>query len=292
MATLKVWLLASRPKTLTAAVVPVIAASALTVAMGFEFHFAISFLALMSSVFIQIGTNLVNDAADFEKGADRETRLGPTRVTQAGLLSAKQVWRGAGISFFFAAGFALPLVLKGGVVILILGLLSLVAGWAYTAGPFPLAYRGLGDFFVILFFGLIAVTGIFYLQTNQWNTEAALLGLQVGLHCAVLIAINNLRDIESDRKANKRTLPVRFGKNFGRFEILFLCVAPFALQVFWFLKGWNLALALPFLIIPLAIVISKAVFTNEPGQVYNSLLAKAAGLHLGFGLLLSLGFLL
>jgi 1,4-dihydroxy-2-naphthoate octaprenyltransferase len=286
----KAWILAARPKTLTAALIPVLVGTGLAKMETGHVIWWVSVLTLLASFFIQIGTNFVNDAVDFQKGADTEKRIGPQRVTQAGIFTAKQVlWMGT-LFFGLAVLCGIPLVMLGGTKILFIGLISVAMGYAYTAGPFPLAYKGLGDLFVILFFGLIAVGGVYFLHTGQWSTGAVLAGLQIGLHCAVLIAINNLRDMDGDRLVHKRTLPVRFGKQFARWEIAFLCFAQFLLGLYWVDQRHYGAFLLPFLILPMAFWIPKLVFETEPSPVYNQFLAKAAGLHLIFGVLLSVGF--
>ena len=285
-------LAAFRPKTLTAALVPILAGTALLKALNLEIHGMICFLALAASLFIQIGTNLVNDAADFKKGADTETRLGPRRITAAGVLKPSQVMSLAGLSFALAVACGIPLVMWGGWPIVVIGILAVLCGYAYTSGPFPLAYKGLGDLFVILFFGIIAVMGFVYLQTHEWRIEAFVLGMQVGLHCAVLIAVNNLRDVDGDTLVHKKTLPVRFGKTFARFEIALLVFIPFVLLPYWYGIGFSAFCFLSFLSLPLAIKLVRSVFVTEPSVAFNKFLAQAAGLHLVFAGLLSLGFCL
>ncbi len=292
MANFKAWVMASRPKTLVAAVIPIVVGTCLAKMETGQFLWWVSLLTLLASIFIQIGTNFVNDAVDFQKGADTEKRIGPQRVTQAGIFTAKQVLLMGSVFFFLAVLCGIPLVLQGGMGILGIGIASVAMGYAYTAGPFPLAYKGLGDLFVILFFGLIAVGGVYYLHTGSWSTGAIVAGLQVGLHCTVLIAINNLRDVDGDRLVGKRTLPVRFGKRFARWEIAFLCFSPFVLGLFWMSQGHYGSFLLPFLSLPMAMWISKLVFETEPSPVYNKFLAKGAALHLLFGVLLSAGFFL
>lgn len=285
-------LLAFRPKTLTAAVIPCVAGTALVKAMGLPWDGWVLFYALAASFFIQVGTNFVNDAVDFKKGADTEKRIGPQRITQAGVLTANQVMALASIFFLCAILCGIPLVLKGGWTIVAIGLASVAMGYSYTAGPFPLAYLGLGDLFVILFFGLLAVMGMVFLNTGAWYTEAFILGLQIGLHCTILIAINNLRDAEGDKLVHKKTLAVRFGKKFSQFEIAFLCFAPFVLNLYWWLDGYKLAALMSMAALPLAVKIVKNVFATEPGPVYNKFLGQAAGLHMLFGILISLGFMI
>jgi 1,4-dihydroxy-2-naphthoate octaprenyltransferase len=287
----KYWLLAFRPKTLTAAVVPIVVTTALVHALQFSVLWWASSLALLASVFIQIGTNLVNDAADFKKGADKENRIGPKRVTQSGIFSGRAVMIMGGLFFLSAVLCGIPLVILGGWPILWIGIFSVLCGYAYTTGPFPLAYRGLGDIFVILFFGLVAVCGLFYLHTHQWRLEALVLGLQVGFHCAVLIAVNNLRDVEGDKLVHKKTLPVRFGQTFARYEIAFLSFVPFLLSIYWVLVGFPWT-CLSLLALPLAVKLVRQVFATEPSPLYNKFLGQAAGLHVLFGLLTAVGFLL
>jgi len=290
MQSIKNWLMAFRPKTLTACVVPIVVASALVKALQLPLDKDVVILALLASFFIQIGTNLVNDAVDFKKGADTETRLGPQRVTQSGLFTYKQVMLAAGICFLLALISGAPLVMKGGWPIFWVGVVSVLMGYGYTMGPAPLAYTGLGDLFVILFFGLIAVVGVFYLHTQQWGAAPLWLGLQIGFHATVLIAINNLRDADQDRLVNKRTLAVRMGKNFARYEVGFLVLAPFFMNYYWWIQGLKAATLLPLLILPLGLVVVKNIFQNEPSSIYNKFLGQSALLHLLFGTLLSLGF--
>ncbi len=204
------WILALRPKTLTAALVPVVVASALVIAEAHEFQLYLSVCALLSAMFIQIGTNFVNDAIDFKKGADDEKRIGPTRMTQSGRLSHRSVLMGGIICFFIAALFGIPLVIAGGWVIVMIGLISILCGYIYTGGPYPLAYVGLGDLFVIIFFGLVAVMGTFFLHAHSFSIGSIIAGLQVGMLSTVLIAVNNLRDSPLDKLVNKITLAVRF----------------------------------------------------------------------------------
>lgn len=285
-------LLAFRPKTLTAALVPCVAGTALVRATGLSWDGWVLFYALMASFFIQIGTNLVNDAVDFKKGADTEKRIGPQRITQAGILTAGQVMFLGSLCFALAVLCGIPLVIKGGGVIVAIGLASVLMGYSYTAGPFPLAYLGLGDLFVILFFGLLAVMGIVFLNTGEWMIEAFVLGMQIGFHATVLIAINNLRDRSGDTLVNKKTLAVRFGVTFSRWEIAALCFLPFLLNVYWWVAGYRIAAIISMLALPLAVKITRNIFSTEPSPVFNQFLGQAAGLHLVFGLLIALGFAL
>lgn len=282
-------LAAFRPKTLTAALIPCIAGTALAASQQDFWSKQILFFSLGAAFCIQIATNLFNDAIDFTKGADTVERVGPQRLSQSGELSPKWV---LGIGFLFllwALLLGLPLVQIGGWPILLLGVVSLGLAYAYTGGPFPLSYLGLGDIFVVLFFGLFAVGGIYFLQTQSLSFSVFILGLQVGFHCTVLIAINNLRDIHQDRQAQKKTWAVRFGEGFVKQEIRFLIYFPFLLNFFWLGQSRFFAASLGLLILPLAIHLDQGIWSERPGSIHNEFLAKAALLHFGFGALTSVG---
>lgn len=279
------WLLAARPKTLSAAVVPVLVG---TFSAPSPWHWPSFAFALVASVLIQIATNLINDALDFEKGADTGERLGPIRVTQAGLLAAGTVKRGANVCLVLAALCGVPLILRGGWPIAAIGVLSILAAYAYTGGPYPLAYRGLGEMFVILFFGVIAVCGSFYLQTLTFRFEVLAMGIAVGCLAAVLLAINNLRDLSTDLASNKRTLAVRFGPRFARVEIASFVVLPFAivLGIAAAASQWSLSLVL--VAAPIAIQVINCVFRSG-GAALNRCLAMAGALQWAFGILYVIG---
>lgn len=285
------WILAARPRTLGAAVVPVLAGTALASVAG-TLDPVLVFLILACAVLIQIATNYFNDAIDHAKGADTAERLGPLRATSGGLLSGRAMMTGGTVCLALAAVLAIPLVLRGGWPILVLGIFSLVLAYAYTGGPFPLAYLGLGEIFVVLFFGVFAVAGTFYLNTLEWSVASVLCGLQIGLHSSVLLAVNNLRDFETDRAARKRTLAARFGLAFARRETAALVMTPFVLGILWLPPGFLWAFLLPLVTLPLAWWLARAGLAAAPDRGVNRLLAQAAALHAAFGLLLALGFLL
>lgn len=290
MTKLNAWILAARPKTLSASLVPIVAASGLARGLGYQIDWWIVIFALLASFCIQIGTNLVNDAMDFKKGADTEKRIGPQRVTQQGLFTFKQVMTAAALFFFLAACFGIPLVIHGGLPILIIGVVSILMGYAYTSGPMPLAYHGLGDLFVILFFGLIAVGGLFFLLTGTYGLPALIVGLQIGFLSTVLIAINNLRDMKTDILVNKKTLAVRFGLQGARFWIAFLIFAPYLGGYYWLsVQRWWVYI-IPLLALPLGLFIAKRIFRTEPSSEYNRFLAMSSAYSLVFSTLLALGF--
>ncbi|MCB0356452.1 MAG: 1,4-dihydroxy-2-naphthoate octaprenyltransferase [Bdellovibrionales bacterium] len=286
-----IWL-ALRPKTLTAAVVPIVVGTALAYVETKSYSIHVVVLTLLASLFIQIATNLFNDAIDFKKGADTDQRIGPQRVTQSGLLKIANVYLLAGFFLMAAVICGIPLVIRGGMPILGVGLVSLFLAYAYTGGPLPLAYKGLGDIFVVLFFGVIAIGGVYYLHTLQWHPSPFIAGLQIGFLATVLLAINNLRDIEQDRLANKKTLAVRFGIKWARYEIIFLLLAAFFLGSYWLFSGKPWAAILPLVVVPLTRKIILGISSQLPGPQFNVYLGQAALVHLVFGLQLSLGLIL
>lgn len=290
----KSWVLAVRPKTLGAGLVPVLASTALAQAMTGQFRSWVLVCTLSASLFIQVATNLFNDAIDHEKGADTQKRLGPVRVSASGLIAPKLVFRTAVACIVIALLFSVPLIKEGGILILAFGLISLFLSLGYTGGPFPLAYLGLGDLFVFLFFGLFAVLGTYHLQSHQAPIpiEAFALATQIGLWATALIAINNFRDSAEDKLTQKNTLSVRFGPIFSRAEISGLLLLPFTIGIFfWPARHFLLAACLPILILPLALKIVIDLWKTEPSPHYNVFLAQAGGVHLVGGLLLIIGFI-
>jgi len=277
---MKRWLFAIRPKTLSAAIVPVLIGSALAAHEPPAITWWVFWCALVGAVLIQIATNLINDAIDYRKGADTAERVGPVRVTQSGLISARSVMTAAYLCLLGAALSGIPLIYRGGWPMIAIGGTSILMAYAYTGGPFPLAYRGLGEIFVLLFFGLIAVGGTFYAHSLQWNEEAGLAGFAAGSLATVLLVINNLRDVDGDRRVNKRTTVVRFGTGFARAEIVFFALAPFAAVTFIDPPRYLFTL----LALPLAVaVIVRAMRSN--GAALNGALAMAGALQWAFGIL-------
>jgi 1,4-dihydroxy-2-naphthoate octaprenyltransferase len=267
---------------------PVAVGSALAARDG-AFRPLVALAALVGALFIQVGTNLANDHEDFRRGADTADRLGPPRVTQQGWLSPGAVLRGALACFAAALVVGLTLVWVAGWPILVVGLTSILAGYAYTGGPFPLAYHGLGDLFVLVFFGLVAVGGTYFVQALTLRPEVLLAGVPVGLLGVALLAVNNTRDLATDRAAGKRTLVVRLGRRFGQLEYL-ACLAvsaaaPVALWALGYATPWAL---LALLALPLAVPPIRLVLT-ETGPALNRALAGTARLQLVFGLLFALG---
>jgi 1,4-dihydroxy-2-naphthoate octaprenyltransferase len=280
------WVLAARPKTLTAAFVPVIVGTF----MAFPaIDWMITLYALLAAMFIQIATNLINDALDFKKGADTAERIGPMRVTQMGLLTMRQVMA-AGIGCLVLSLLcSIPLIERGGLVVVLIAITSVICAYLYTGGSYPLAYVGLGELFVMIFFGWVSTATVYYLQTGNWNWHSLLAGTQIGFLSVVMIAINNLRDRVQDAKVHKRTLAVRFGEEEAKVCIVCYLMAPYLLCILW---GKTAAGLLPWLTFPLACFIGIQINKNAPGRVYNQYLGLAALLHLLFGITLILGFVL
>lgn len=214
---MNVWIEGARPKTLIASLSPILMGSVIAFKQG-VFNPLIFFLTVLFGLTIQVGTNFANDYFDFRKGADTEERKGPRRLTQSGLVTPATMKKATAITFGIAGLAAVYLVAQGGWVIGALATLSIVLGYLYTGGPYPLAYLGLGDVFVLIFFGPVAVAGTVYLQTHELSSIAILAGLAPGLISTAILTSNNMRDIGEDRVAGKRTLPVRFGLTFGRIE--------------------------------------------------------------------------
>jgi 1,4-dihydroxy-2-naphthoate polyprenyltransferase len=288
---IKSWLLAFRLKTLTAALVPVVVAAALAFLQGYPISFFLILCLIVSATSIQIATNLFNDAIDFKKGADQK-RVGPVRVTQSGLIGVKTVYS---VALFFcglAFAFGIPLVLQGGWPLVFVGMSSLLLAYGYTGGPFPLAYLGLGDLFVIIYFGLIAVMTSFFVLTGSWSGESFWLGLQVGFLSTVLIALNNLRDRPTDEKVNKKTLAVLCGDRFVQWEIVFFITCSYILTFYWFLYFEKKSFLIYFGTLPLAYKILSIVFSFKDRAELIGCLGKSAGLHLLMGLSFVLGCVL
>jgi 1,4-dihydroxy-2-naphthoate polyprenyltransferase len=286
---LGVWVLAARPRTLTAAVVPVLVGTAAAAAQG-GMRIVPALAALLSAVCIQIGTNLANDYHDFQRGADTAERLGPRRVTQSGLVPPRTVRAAALGTFGLAALLGAYLAVVGGWPILVTGVLSILSGWLYTGGPWPLGYHGLGDVFVFVFFGLVATAGTAYVQMRAVPAEAWIAAVAVGALATAILVVNNLRDIATDAKAGKRTLAVRLGPAATRSEYVLLLAVAFAVP--WALvtlgRPWVL---LPLAALPLAIPPLRLVLRGQ-GAELNAALGGTARLQLVYGALLALGLVL
>jgi 1,4-dihydroxy-2-naphthoate octaprenyltransferase len=289
---IRIWLMAARIRTLPAAVAPVLVGTALAGFYG-VFHPLRFIAALIASVFIQVGTNLSNDYSDARRGADTEDRLGPVRVTAGGLVPPRQVLVATYVSFGIAVLAGCYLVAVAGWQLLLVGAASILAGVLYTGGPRPYGYEGLGEVFVFLFFGIVAVVGSYFVQVTHLDWEAFALAIPVGLLAAAILVVNNYRDIDTDRRAGKRTLAVRLGRE--RTRILYasmVYLAFLATPVTWAfgpLKPWVM---LPWLTIPVAAPVVRIVRNRTDGASLNGALAQTGMLQLAFCTLLAAALLL
>ena len=288
---LQSWILASRPRTLPAALVPVMVGSALAIYHGIFFP-AYSIIALLCSVLIQIGTNFTNDLYDHLKGSDTKKRKGPLRVLASGLISVKEMKWGIFLVFFTAFLLGLYLVFSVGIVILWIGIFSIAAGLAYTAGPFPLAYNGLGDLFVFIFFGIVGTVGTYYLHAQQFSSISFLISLPVGALITNILIVNNYRDIEEDKTAGKNTVAVLMGKEFSRYEYVFFILVSFFIPFLLHFKyDFNFWIFLPYVTLPIAITLVKMIYVLKGTQL-NKTLELSAKFSALYGLLLSVGIIL
>jgi 1,4-dihydroxy-2-naphthoate octaprenyltransferase len=290
----RIWLMAARPRTLPAAVAPVLVGTALAATEG-TFHPLVFVAAMVGALFIQVGTNLSNDYSDARRGADAEDRLGPVRVTAGGLVPPRQVLIATYVAFGVAVLAGIYLIAVAGWELLAIGVASILAGVLYTGGPRPYGYEGLGEVFVFLFFGVVAVSGSYFAQVEHVEWEAFALSVPVGLLAAAILVVNNVRDLETDRRAGKRTLAVRLGR--GRTRSLYAAmvyVAFLLVPLPWALGSdtvgpWTL---LTWLALPLAVPVVRIVRNRADGPSLNGALARTGMLQLAFCVLLSAGLLL
>jgi 1,4-dihydroxy-2-naphthoate octaprenyltransferase len=284
-------MMAARPRTLPAAVAPVLVGTALAAGQD-DFHPLRFCAALVGSVFIQVGTNLSNDYSDARRGADTEERLGPVRVTAGGLVPPRKVLVATWLAFGVAVAAGSYLIALVGWELLAIGAASILAGVLYTGGPRPYGYEGLGEVFVFLFFGVVAVAGSYYVQTERLEGLAVALAVAVGLLSAAILMVNNVRDVDTDRRAGKRTLAVRLGRR----RAVSLFAATLGLAFAW-MCGVAVAegepwLLLPVLTAPFALPLRRTVATRTDGPALNAALARCGLLLALFSVLLSAGLLL
>ena len=287
----RAWLLAARPRTLAVSIGPVAVGSAVAASEGGA-RAGPALAALLGALLLQVGSNFANDVFDFEKGADTEERIGPARAAQLGLLSPHQMRVGTALVFAAAALMGLYLIGVAGWPVAVVGGVSILAALTYTGGPWPFGYHGLGDPAVFLFFGVVAVVGTDYVQTLAFSWRALAASLPVGALATAILVVNNVRDIENDARAGKRTLAVRLGRRGGRIEYAALVLGPYAgLLAFW-LAGWTSVYVLaPWLTLPWALSLVRTLSTRSDGPSLNGALAGTAQLGLAFSLLFGLGLM-
>jgi 1,4-dihydroxy-2-naphthoate octaprenyltransferase len=288
----RIWILASRPRTLPAAIAPVLVGTALAASED-EVRVLPFIAALVGSIFIQIGTNLSNDYSDARRGADTEERLGPVRVTAGGLMPPRHVLVGTYVAFGVAVAAGLYLAAVAGWELLVVGVASILAGVLYTGGPRPYGYEGLGELFVFVFFGIVAVVGSYYVQTEELRWEAFALAVPVGLLSSAILVVNNVRDIDTDRRAGKRTLAVKLGRERARRLYVAMIVLSFVAPLATFaLGGLTAWLLVTLAAVPLAVPLVRTVSSRSDGPALNAALAGTGRLLAVFSLLLSAGVLL
>jgi 1,4-dihydroxy-2-naphthoate octaprenyltransferase len=285
----RIWVMAARLRTLPAAIAPVLVGTSLAGEEG-TFRAGAFIAALLGAIFIQVGTNLSNDYSDARRGADTEDRLGPVRVTAGGLVPPRQVLIATYVTFGLAVLCGAYLVYVAGPALLAIGAASILAGVLYTGGPRPSGYEGLGEVFVFLFFGIVAVTGSYFVQVESLEWEAFALAVPVGLLAAAILVVNNVRDIDTDRRAGKRTLAVRLGRRRARtlYSVMLLVAYVALISVVFPLSPWVL---LPWLTLPLAARLARTVRAHVDGPTLNAALARTGMLQLLFCVLLSAGIL-
>ena len=291
---LKSWWITARPNTLVVSIAPVLLGISLAFHNNQLNNIFVAFLTLVAAIMIQIGTNFINDYYDFIKGADDQNRLGPIRSAQSGLLSLSEIKYGGFISFLIALIIGIYLVIEGGVPILIIGSLALLSGYCYTGGPYPLGYNGLGDIFVFLFFGLLAVPGTYYLQTNiLFDFNSILIGSSIGCIAVAILCVNNIRDVNTDKKVGKKTLAVRFGvfPVIILFDTMILSSYFFIIILFLSWSSQSYALYLQILSIPVSIKLIIDIH-NKNGRELNDVLKNVSYFYEFFSLLLILGIIL
>ncbi len=292
LSSLQIWLIAARPRTLPAAIAPVLVGTALAWTVG-PLDWIAFVAAAIGSLFIQVGTNLSNDYSDARRGADTDERLGPVRVTAGGLVPPKQVLFATYASFSMAVLCGVYLIIIAGPVLLLIGAASILAGVLYTGGPRPYGYEGFGELFVFTFFGIVAVTGSYFVQRESLEWEAIVLAVPVGLLASAILVVNNVRDLETDRRAGKKTLAVRLGRAKTRwlFATMVLLAYPTALLPS-LLGSFNAWPTLVLVTLPLALALTRSVASHTDGPTLNSALARTGVLELAFCVLLTIGLLL
>lgn len=287
--TLSNWILAARPKTLPAAIIPVFVGSALAYRDGL-FDVWPASVAMLCAIIIQIGTNFANDYYDFKKGTDTERRIGFQRATSSGLISEQAMFKATFLTMGFAFLCGLYLVWHAGWIVLLIGVLSLVFGVLYTGGPYPLGYNGLGDIFVFIFFGIVAVSTTYFVQALSWSEVSIWVSLGVGALATNILVINNLRDVETDVLTGKRTLGVLLGEKALKYEYLLMVLIAFSIPVFLILEfNFQVTVLLPYLSLPLFFLLLKETFFFTDRKNLNATLVKTAQGMAVYGVLLGLG---
>lgn len=288
----QVWMSAVRARTIPIPTIQVLTGTLLATAYSGSIDWFLFLFTWLVAVFITIGTNLINDVFDFDKGGDKTNRVGHFKMIRAGLISRNTALTAGLGAFALALLCSIPLSLHAGLAIFLLVLLSAVIGYCYTGGPFPICYLGLSELFILFFYGGICVGVSFYIQTGFVSGTSLLCALQMGLLAIIPNALNNFRDMHEDAEVNKKTLAVRFGATFAKWEIALLTITPFLLNGMWLVAGFPEAALIPLFLIPIAFLFVRSVWMTTPGPMFNRYFALSVFLHFAFGTLLIIGFLL
>lgn len=287
----KAWYQAARPKKLTISVIPVAVGTVLADLPFDKIRWLLVISSLLFAMCIQVGSHYINDALDYIKGSDSSEKHNLSmKMINTGKLTTRQVFAGGLLCLIFAFIVSLPMIYYGGPIFILIVSTSIALAYMYTGGPYPLSYTGIGDAFVMLFYGLIAVCAPAYLQQGFVDWKELLAGSQIGLLAMSLMSINNLRDLREDRKAHKRTLAVRLGHTFARWQITIQLLLPFFLNYIWYANGYTLVAALTSMNFPLALNVIRGTWAYDPGKVYNRFMIEIAFVHFMFGVLMILGY--
>lgn len=290
--TVQAWIMAIRPRTMPIPTIQVLTGTILAYAIAGTVDWTLACYTWLIAVCVTIGTNLINDVFDFDRGGDQRNRIGHTKVIRAGLLSRAQVHSGGMLAFSIAILCVIPLILKAGWIMLFLVVLSTICGYCYTGGPYPICYLGLSELFIMVFYGWVCVAAAFFVQTGFVGGAAMLAAVQMGMLAIVPNALNNFRDMFEDAQVQKFTLAVRFGRQFARREIATMTFLPFVLNPLWFAFNFPDAAFFPFLLIPLAFLFVRSIWITEPGPIFNRYFGLSVLVHFLFGLLLVIGWVL
>lgn len=284
------WVMVSRLRTFPIPTIQVITGVGLAYALTGELNLMTALYTCLAAIFITCGTNLINDVYDIQNGGDGLKRNGQMKAIRLGLLSKRQVFIGGMVSFLLAIACAIPLAYHVGPNILYIVIFSTFLGFAYTGGPFPISYLGLSELFIFLFYGIVCVAATYYIQTLSLDIRAFICAAQMGLLAILPNALNNFRDMFEDAEINKRTLAVRFGKSFARWEIAVLTALPFVINLVWLYYGYYMVTILPMMLLPLAFLFVRSVWKKDPSPVFNKYFGLSVLLHFLFGILFLLGF--
>ena len=290
--TIQAWMMAIRRRTLTIPLTQVMSGLALAFSVQGNIDWMLALFTCLVGICVTIEVNLFNDAIDFRKGGDPLDRHGQVKVIPAGFLTQRQVFMGGMIFGALVLLFGIPLIMKGGWPIALILIMSAILGYCYTGGPFPISYLGLSELLIMLFYGFLCIGASVYVQIGHLDFMTFLVATQMGCLAILPGALNNFRDQDEDAQTNKRTLIVRFGKLFGRWEITLLTIIPFLLGFFWIGAGYPAAAAMPFVIFPMAFALVYLIWRTEPGPIFNRFFILCVLIHFAFGLLLSTALVL